>query len=74
MKNLKTFIFLGFISTTALFITSCTDETNEQTSKKEKTGDHVWKTQTDTIQSAKDMANKMQESLKKQQENMDENN
>ena len=74
MKNLKTITLFGFISIFSLFIASCSDEAEKQTSKKENSGDHVWKTQTDALQSAKDMAKKMQESLNQQQEKMDENN
>lgn len=74
MKNFKTLILFGTISIFSLLITSCSSETNEQTSKEESSGDHVWKTQTDALQSAKDMAKKMQESLEQQQEKMNENN
>ena len=74
MKNLKTIILFGFISIFSLLITACSNETDEQTSKKESNGDHVWKTQTDALQTAKDMAKKMQKSLNQQKEKMDENN
>lgn len=74
MKNIKTFIFLGFISTMALLLAACSDDAEESASKKESTGDHVWKTQTDALQSAKDMSKKMQESLDQQQETLNESN
>ena len=72
MKNLKTVIFLGVISISAQFLGACSDDTEKPASKAESTGDHVWKTQTDTLKSAKDMAKKMQESLKQQEQNMNE--
>lgn len=74
MRNIKTIIFLGFISTMALFLGACSDDAEKPASKAESTGDHVWKSQTDALKSAKDMAKKMQESLKQQEENMNESN
>ena len=53
---------------------ACGDNPDDAATKDRANGDHVWKTQTDTLQSAKDMANKMQESLNQQQETMDNNN
>ena len=74
MKNIKTFILLGFISTMPLLLTSCSDDAEESANKKESTGDHVWKTQTDALQSAKDTSKKMQESMDQQQKTLNENN
>jgi len=74
MKNIKTFILLGFISTMALLLTACSDDAEESANTKENTGDHVWKTQTDALQSAKDMSKKMQENLDQQQETLNKNN
>ena len=74
MKNIKTFILLGFISTIALLLTACSNDSEESVNKKESTGDHVWKTQTDALQSAKDMSKKMQESMVQQQETLNESN
>ncbi len=74
MKQIKTFILLGFITSIALNMVACSDNNNEQESKKESSGDHVWKTQTDALKSAKEMAKKMQESLDQQQEKMNDNN
>lgn len=74
MKNFKSFLFLGLFITMTLSLPSCSDDTEKSSTKTEATGDHVWKTQTDALQSAKDMAKKMEETLKQQQENMDENN
>lgn len=74
MNNLKKIILVGFISSLASVMVACGDNPDETTSKDNAKGDHVWKTQTDTLQSAKDMAKKMQESLNQQQETMDENN
>ena len=74
MNNLKKIILVGFISSLASIMVACGDNPDEAATKDKAKGDHVWKTQTDALQSAKDMANTMQESLKQQQENMDENN
>ena len=72
MNTLKKIILLGFISSLASIMVACGDNPDDAATKDK--GDHVWKTQTDTLQSAKDMANKMQESLNQQQETMDKNN
>ena len=74
MKRVKTFIFLGFITRLALNMIACSDHNDEQERKKESSGDHVWKTQTDALQSAKDMSKKMQESMDQQQEMLNESN
>lgn len=73
MKNLKKIILIGFLSTLATMMIACSGDEGKNEEKKEASGDHVWKTQTDTLKTAKDMAKKMQESLKQQQEKMDEN-
>ena len=70
MSILKNIILLGFIS---LFMTACGDNPDENTKKDAAKGDHIWKSQTDTLQSAKDSVKKMQDSIKQQQESMDEN-
>lgn len=57
MKRFKKIILLGFFSSLALTMIACSDK-NEETAEKAN-GDHVWKTQTDALQSAKDMAKKM---------------
>ena len=74
MNTLKKIILLGFISSLASIMVACGDNPDDAATKDRANGDHVWKTQTDTLQSAKDMANKMQESLNQQQETMDNNN
>ena len=74
MKRVKIFIFFGFIISIALNMVACSDDNDKQESKKESSGDHVWKHQTDTLKSAKEMAKKMQESLDQQQEKMNDNN
>ena len=74
MKNFKSFLFFGFFAAISISLTACSDDSERSGNKTESTGDHVWKTQTDALQSAKDMAKKMQESLNQQQENMDDNN
>lgn len=72
MSRFKKIILLGFVSSLALTMIACSDNSEETAEK--PNGDHVWKTQTNALQSAKDMANKMEESLKQQQEKMDEKN
>jgi len=67
MKTMKTLMILGLFS----FITACSD--NED-SKKEDKGDHVWKQQTDTLKTSKDAAKKLQEQLNRQQQKLDESN
>ena len=74
MNKLKKIILVGFISSLASIMVACSDAPDETATKDKNNGDHVWKTQTDALQSAKDMAAKMKESLKQQQETMDENN
>lgn len=74
MKIFKSHLFLGLLSVIAFSITSCSDNTDKPTPKAETTSDHVWKSQTDALQSAKDVTKKMQESIKQQEKNMDKNN
>ena len=74
MRNIKTVIFLGVISIQALALVACSDSTNENIDKEKVKTDHVWKTQTDALKSAKDMAKKLQENLNQRQEKLDENN
>ena len=73
MKIVKSHLFLGLLSVIAFSITSCSDDTDKPTPKAETTGDHVWKSQTDALQSAKDVTKKMQENIQQQQQNMDNN-
>lgn len=72
MLKCKKIMFLGFLSFLILSMSACNDKADENTVK--ANGDHVWQTQTDALQTAKDMAKKMQESLDLQKEKMDENN
>lgn len=74
MNTFKRIILAGFISSLAIVLMACNDSNNETAEKQNEQADHVWKTQTDALQSAKDMAKQMQESLNQQQEKMDENN
>ncbi len=74
MKNLKNIILIGFLLTLASMMVACSNDEDSNDEKKEASGDHVWKTQTDALKTVKDMAKKMQESLKQQQDKMDENN
>lgn len=74
MSKIHLSIFLCLISFMATSLTACSDKTEDATANKAKNTDHVWKTQTDALKSAKEMTNKMQESLKQQQEDLDKNN
>ena len=74
MKKINTLILLVFISSISSFLVACSDDKNEEKSKKKSSGDHVWKQQTDTLKSAKEMSKKMQESLDEQQQKLNESN
>ena len=73
MKTFKLFLLLGLFSAITFSLTSCSDDSEKSSSKAETTGDHVWKTQTDALQSAKDVAGKLQESLNQQKDKLDDN-
>lgn len=73
MNNFKNILFSGLLSSLALFMVACSDTSDESTEKEKAKGDHIWKTQTDALQTAKDTAKKLQENLNLQQEKMDEN-
>lgn len=73
MKTFKLFLLLGLFSAITFSLTSCSDDSEKSSSKTEMTGDHVWKTQTDALQSAKDVAGKLQESLNQQKDKLDDN-
>ena len=66
MQNLKTLVLILLFSLTV----ACSQEEDKN---KKVGGDHVWKQQTDTIQASKDAAKKIQQSLDKEQQNLDEN-
>ena len=70
MTTLKKLILIGLISSSASMLIACSDE--QDTSKEKASGDHVWKTQTDALQSAKDVAEKAQKSLNEQTEKLNE--
>lgn len=72
MNIFKKIILLGFISSLALSMLACGSDTDGKDEKEKAKGDHVWKHQTDALQSAKDVTKKMQENMKQQQEKMDE--
>ena len=74
MRCFKIFTLLGLTLIISILLTACSDDAEQPATEAEATGDHVWKTQTDALQSAKDITKKMQESMKQQQKNMDENN
>ena len=68
MKNFKSFLVLGFLLSIFYTLTACSDDTD----KPEATGDHVWKTQTDALKTAKDVAGNLQESLNQQKEKLED--
>ena len=70
MKNSKLFTL---ILTMSLILIACSDDSEKTSSKPEASGDHVWKTQTDALKSAKDVAGKLQESLNHQKDKLDDN-
>lgn len=78
MKKINTLILLVFVLSISSFLASCSDDKNEDKredkSEKQSSGDHVWKQQTDALQSAKEIAKKAQESLEQQQQKIDESN
>ena len=74
MTKITPSLFLCLISVMAVSMTACSEKTEAPSANKANSGDHVWKSQTDTLKSAKEMSNEMQESLKQQQENLDKNN
>ncbi len=70
MTNFKNNIVVILLLTISLFISACSETGDE--SKKSK-NDHVWKHQTDALESAKDVAKKLDDQLKQQQQNLDDN-
>ena len=71
MKKTK-ILMLVLFSSMSLTMAACSDDNKDQTNKNK--GDHVWKQQTDTLKSAKEMSGKMQQSMDQMQQNIDENN
>ena len=69
MKKFKIVILLSLV----MAVVACSEEHKEQV-KKESRGDHVWKSQTDTIQTTRDAAKKLQDTLNQQQQRIDESN
>lgn len=74
MERIKKIILISLISGMGLIMTACSEDKKEASTKTEVKNDHVWKTQTDALQSAKDSAKKMQETMNKQQEAMEKSN
>lgn len=72
MTKFKQIIFISFFSIFTLSLSSCSDDEQSETKKEEISGDHVWKNQTDALKSAKEMAKKMQQSIKQQQQTLDD--
>lgn len=69
MKKINTIILLSLVS----ILAACSDE-NQERSENKNNGDHIWKQQTDTLKTSKDVAKKLQESLNQQQKKLDESN
>ena len=70
MVYFKKFILFASISMLVALTAGCSDDKENDSQKTE--GDHVWKSQTDALKSAKEMSKKMQESLKQQQQTLEE--
>lgn len=70
MKKFYPKVSIILVASMALFLTACSDDKNQEQGK----NDHVWKNQTDALQTSKDTAKKLQESLNLQQQKLDENN
>jgi len=68
MKKYTSIFSLVFIASLA---TGCSDDRDKDEAKP---GDHVWKQQTDTLKTSKDVAKQLQDSLNQQQKTIDENN
>ena len=71
MNKLKLMLSLLFTASLATGLVACSEEGEKS---ENKSGDHVWKHQTDTLKTSKDVAKQLQDSLNQQQKNMDENN
>jgi len=74
MKNLNNIILVILISALSSVLTACSEENSTNISKKETNAEHVWKQQTDTLKTSKDVAKKLQDSLNQQQKKLDESN
>lgn len=70
MNTFKTMIFVFFLS---LLMLACSDNSDKKDNDKNKT-DHVWKQQTDALKSAKEVAGKLEESLKQHKQKIDGSN
>lgn len=71
MKKLKNLLSLFILSLLGLSLAACSDDSEKSQSK---SGDHIWKHQTDSLKTSKDVANQLQESLNQQKQSMEENN
>lgn len=71
MNKLKSLLSLVFAASLITGLTACTEESDKN---EKKSGDHVWKQQTDTLKKSKDVAKQLQDSLNQQQKKLDENN
>ena len=71
MNKLKLLLSLFFATSLGVGLVACTEEGDKNETK---SGDHVWKHQTDTLKTSKDVAKQLQDSLNQQQKTMDENN
>jgi len=74
MKKMNSGILLILASSMASLLDACSEDTDSAKSENKMSGDHVWKQQTDTLKTSKDMAKKLQDSLNQQQKTMQENN
>lgn len=63
---MKLKILIALLYSTLLLV-GCSGN-DEDTAKKETSGEHVWKTQTDTIKTARDAAADLEQTLQKREE------
>ena len=71
MTTVKSVLAFIFAASLAVALVGCSDDNDKNEAK---SGDHIWKHQTDALQTSKDVANQLQDSLNQQQKTMDENN
>lgn len=69
MNAIKIWVLAGVISSMA----ACSDNNDNQAGKKEASGEHIWKHQTDALKTSKDAAKQLQDNLNLQQQNIEEN-
>lgn len=69
MNAMKLLIISGLFSGLA----ACSDNESNQSGQKETHGEHIWKHQTDTLKTSKDVAKQLQKNLNLQQQEIEDN-